>query len=590
VALFNRLADSENRSDVIDELASSLGIEAVFVLIPDSQVGGLRPAIGPSQTLPGGPTWRRFLGLCARPGEHHAEVAYPDRRRMLNAVAHVAADGAVLVLIGGHPALTYAQFTELPFGLLSRLLRAETAEQDAIGAVTAARETAQRTRALAAALDRARTETEAKAAELQRALSEAARLNRALRQLNDTLEERVRERSRELEKQTEERLKAETALLQAQKMEAVGQLTGGVAHDFNNLLSVIIGSLELMENVAGDNPRLLRSIVMAQRAAERGARLNEQLLAFARRQILRPQIIDLNEVIAEYQGLLRRAVGETVTVYMDLTSVPCRCNIDPVHLETAILNLAINARDAMPFGGSLWIETACCAEGEEEIREFCPGSYVRLSVKDNGTGMSADVIDRVFEPFFTTKAEGKGTGLGLSQVHGFVQQSGGYVRIDSNLNEGTNVKFYLPLATGDALEAEPQRPDRVPLRIGSETILVVEDDADVSEIVRSVLSNAGYRILSASNGPEAILMLQADQHIDFLFTDLVMPGGMNGVELARQAQQLRPGLKILLASGYAAGAGVAEEVMRDGLPLMLKPYRHQELLTRIRSMLDSRGP
>jgi signal transduction histidine kinase len=453
IALFNRLADCRQREAAATALAHHWRAEALIVFIPDRELGILRPAPGFRQTLPGGPEWRHFLAVCRHPGEHHGAVAFPERGRMAAIRAYVGADGAVLALLGGTPTLSYSEFTRLPFSLLSALLGAEAAESAAAGLAAAAREATRRATALAEALDRARSEADAKAAELEAAVIETARLNRRLRELNDTLEQRVRERSRELEKQTEERLKAEAALHQAQKMEALGRMTGGIAHDFNTVLSIIIGSLDLIETMADGNQRLSRAVAMAQGAAERAAHLVKQLLAFGRRQVLRPQTIDVNEAIGEYRTLLRRAVDEAITIRIDLSPSPCRIHVDPVQFETAILNLAINARDAMPSGGILAIETAVC-RGPQEAPDLAPGDYVCVTVRDQGQGMPAEIVGQVFEPFFTTKPAGRGTGLGLSQVYGFVRQSGGHVALESDVGKGTAVRIYLPLARGEPGQAE----------------------------------------------------------------------------------------------------------------------------------------
>lgn len=588
IDLLNRLADRAQRAEVAAALARHWGVEALFVLVPDHQLGGLRPAPGFRQTLPGGSSWRHFLARCREAGEQRDMVAFPDRTRMVAALAFVAEDGPALVLLGGAPTLSYAEFKALPFALLSGLLRAETAEQAASGLVAAARDTTRRTATLATALDRARAETAAKAGELQKALAEAARLNEQLRRLNETLEERVGERTREVERQTQERLKAEMALLQSQKMEAVGQLTGGVAHDFNNLLSVIVGSLDLMEGMTGGNQRLIRAVDMAKRAADRGASLTGQLLAFARRQMLRPRPIELNEAIGEYENLLRRAVGETVEIRTRFSPLRCDCLIDPVHLETTVLNLAINARDAMPSGGVLSIETALCDQRDREVSDPKRARCVRLMISDTGTGMSPAIVERVFEPFFTTKPAGKGTGLGLSQVYGFVQQSGGRIAIKSAPGKGTAVRIYLPLATGE--EAPPDHPglNQDAIHTGSETILVVEDDSDVTEIVLSMLENAGYRVLTAANALAALSILESNRDVDLLFTDLVMPGGISGAELARTVRELYPNIKLLLTSGYTTAPDVVEEAARDGVLFVLKPYRQRELLTTVRVVLDGR--
>jgi signal transduction histidine kinase/ActR/RegA family two-component response regulator len=587
--LLDRLSDRAQRAQVAAELARHWGAEALIILVRDEELNVLRPAPGFQQTLPGGTLWRRFLARCIQPGEHEGEVGFPDSQRVVNALAYVRDDGTALALIGGAPVLSYEEFKHLPFGLLSALLRAEAAEQASSGAVAAAREATQRSTALAMALDRARAETQAKSAELQRALGETARLNESLRILNDTLEERIRKRTRELERETEERLRAEAALSQAQKMEAVGQLTGGVAHDFNNLLSIIIGSLDLMEGMAADNQRLQRSVDVAQRAAHQGSRLIEQLLAFARRQVLRPQTVDLNERIAEYQSLIRRAVGEAVEVRVELSPQPCYCHIDPVQLETAILNLAINARHAMPEGGTLIINTARC-EASAVPPELPSGEYVQIMVKDTGNGISSDIVERVFEPFFTTKPEGKGTGLGLSQIYGFVKQSGGSIALKSDPGHGTSVSLYLPLTKRSEEIVEAFAESAVSRTSGSETILVVEDNTDVAEVVVSMLETVGYNVLVADNAASALSILEKRHRVDLLFTDLVMPGRMNGLQLARAAKKLRPEIKVALASGYAGSAGFPDEAGCEGFLFIQKPYRQNNLTASIRSALDGTRP
>jgi signal transduction histidine kinase/CheY-like chemotaxis protein len=580
--LLNRLADRGQREAAAAALARHWRAEALIVLIPDRELGVLQPAPGFRQTLPGGPNWRRFLALCQEPGEHHGAVEFPERGRLMAARAHTGADGAVLVLVGGAPILSREEFLQLPFPLLSALLDAEAAERAATGFAAAARETTRRATALAAALDRARCETDAKAAELAAAVAEMGRLNQELQHLNDTLEERVRERGQELERQTQQRLKAEAALHQSQKMEALGQITGGIAHDFNNVLSIIIGSLDLIETMAGGNRRLLRAVEMAQGAAKRAARLIEQLLVFGRRQILRPQTIELNEAIGEYQNLLRRAVGETIVIKTALSPTPCRVHIDPVQFETAILNLAINARDAMPAGGMLEIETAIC---EETLPEAC----ARVTVRDHGQGMPAEIVERVFEPFFTTKPPGKGTGLGLSQVYGFVRQSGGRIELDSSPGQGTAVRIYLPLSgksqPGPGL-VDPAGAEPATHNAGSETILIVEDDADVLDIALSMLDHLGYRTHVAHNGAEALELLARTSDVDLLFADLVMPGGIGGAVLARAARELRPDLKILLTSGHMTMDAAVDAHSHEGFALIRKPYHRSDLAVAVRSVLD----
>jgi signal transduction histidine kinase len=566
LSALNRLARRSRRSEDADALARALGADAVLVFIADHELGVLRPAPGFPQTLPGGATWRRFLGCCRDPGEYCDTVAFPDRTTLTSARGFVAENGAVLVLLGGEPRLSLAEFDQLPFPLLGALLQAESAEGAAAGLMAAAREATARATALAHALDLARSQTEAKAAEL--------------RGLNETLEQRIADRTRELEKETEERRRAEAALVQSQKMEAVGQLTGGVAHDFNNLLSVIVGTLDLMETMAEDNPRLSRFIAMAQGAAKRGGTLTQQLLAFARRQVLTPQVVDLNELIQEYQGLLRRAVGEAVEVETRLCEQPCRCHIDPVHFETAILNLAMNARDAMPSGGTLTIATALSATPRDHSRGAC----VQFTMSDTGSGIPPEIVNRVFEPFFTTKELGKGTGLGLSQVYGFVRQSGGDIEIESAVGSGTNIRVFLPLSA-EPVDAREQEPGEAPgLPTGCETVLVVEDDREVLDVVLASLHSLGYRTHVAQSGADALAILRT-ANVDLLFTDLVMPGGMSGVELARAAREGRPDLKVLMTSGYTAHPSI-EDARPDGFPMLLKPYRYRELATMLRVVID----
>jgi signal transduction histidine kinase/ActR/RegA family two-component response regulator len=582
----NGLADRGRRAEAAGALARYWGAEALIVFICDPELGVLRPAPGFPQILPGGPSWRRFLARCRELGEHRDSVAFPDRETMTEARAFVAEDGAVLMLLGGSPSLSRAEFAELPFGLLSALLRAESVEAATAGRIEAARDATRRATALAEGLDVARSQAAAKAAELAAALAEAARLNQQLRDLNETLEQRVRERTRSLEKETEERIKAQTALLQAQKMEAVGQLTGGVAHDFNNLLSVVIGALESIQGLSEHNPRLERLVKLAQRAAQRGEVLTQKLLAFSRQQVLRSQLVELNDLIRDCEPLVRRAIGETVRLETRFSRTPCRCHIDPVQFETAILNLAVNARDAMPAGGTLVIETAVCRdEGRERRPEMGPGPYVRITVRDNGSGMTPDILARVFEPFFTTKPVGKGTGLGLSQVHGFVHQSGGWVEIDSTLGKATEVRLYLPVAQPEPARAERRRARKVEPASEGETVLVVEDEPDVADMVLSMLDGLGYRTEFARNGKEALSILERNPAIDLLFTDLVMPGGMSGAQLAIAARRLRPHLKILLTSGYAAHPAIADDGLREGFPLISKPYRLNELAAAVRAAL-----
>jgi signal transduction histidine kinase/HAMP domain-containing protein len=380
----------------------------------------------------------------------------------------------------------------------------------------------------------------------------------------------------------EARRLTEEQLQQSQKMESVGQLTGGIAHDFNNLLAVVSGNLELIE-AAADNGRVRQYAAAARRAADRGATLTAQLLAFSRRQRLHPKLVMANELISEFQGLIRQAVGGGCELKLRADEQLWPCHVDPSLLETATLHLALNGRDAMPDGGVLEIETRNVVLEEGALAGCVPGSYVRLSVTDNGCGMQPEVRDRVFEPFFTTKEVGKGTGLGLSMVYGFVRQSGGNITIESTPGAGTTVALYLPMAT--------QRPDAKVEAVqaeaapgGSERILVVEDNEDLLEATSEMLTSFGYRVLRAGNGAEAIRILDAGQEIDLLFSDVVMPHGMNGVELARAARQRNKNIKVLLTSGCAGDVMERRRVIGE-FPIIDKPFRLADLAQRLRSIL-----
>ena len=390
-------------------------------------------------------------------------------------------------------------------------------------------------------------------------------------------------------KRTEEELEqARAALAQAQKMEAVGQLTGGVAHDFNNLLTVISNAIDLLAGPLRDEAQKRRIIDSAQRAAERGARLTQQLLAFSRRQSLRPEIHDINRLIGEFEAVLRRACPEPIEVEITPSPVLIAANIDSAQFETALLNLMVNARDAMPRGGTLRIRTGSARIGAAQAKAMSgirPGDYVTISIGDTGEGMSAGVQSRAFEPFFTTKDVGKGSGLGLSQVYGFVTQSGGHVGIASKPGAGTTVTLYLPAAPA---AAEPATPggEASDIAAGMGRILVVEDDPEVLDVTVETLRTMGYQVLTAADGPSALAVLRRDAEIDVLFTDIVMPRGINGVELARLAARLRPQMRILLASGYPKRAlssehGIAAD---DEFAFLSKPYRSSELAEKLREL------
>jgi len=369
-------------------------------------------------------------------------------------------------------------------------------------------------------------------------------------------------------------------LHQSQKMESVGQLTGGIAHDFNNLLAMVSGNLELIEDAA-DNGRVRQFAAAARRATDRGAKLTAQLLAFSRQRILNPKLVSANQLISEFQELIRQAVGGSCEVKLRTDDRLWLCHVDPPLLETALLNLALNGRDAMPDGGVLEIETRNAVLDEGAVAG--PGSYVRLSVTDSGCGMPPEVRDRVFEPFFTTKEVGKGTGLGLSMVYGFVRQSGGHVAVESAPGVGTTVALYLPKATQKP-DAEVEAIQTQAIPPGSERILVVEDNEDLLEVTTAMLTTFGYRVLCARNGAEAIQMLESGQEFELLFSDVVMPNGMNGVELAREARRLSKDIKILLTSGYA-GDVLERHGAVDEFLIIDKPFRLADLARRLRSIL-----
>jgi PAS domain S-box-containing protein len=428
-----------------------------------------------------------------------------------------------------------------------------------------------------------------------RDIAERKRVEQALQEAHGKLELRVRERTRELTRLNEslraeisERARAESELAQARKMEAVGQLTGGIAHDFNNLLTVISGNLQMLLGRVADNPGLLKLAGSAMKAADRGAQLIQRLLAFSRRQALQPRNVNLNQIVIGMADLLRRSLGETIQI--EIASAPQLPNIvvDPGQLENALLNLALNARDAMPAGGTLTIET-----GEVEIGRayadgigLVAGRYATLAVSDTGTGMAREVLEHAFEPFFTTKKSGQGSGMGLAMVYGFARQSAGHVKIRSEPGQGTTVTLYLPLAKG-SVEKSELPPDSEHAKIlGQETVLVVEDDDAVRELALAFLSDLGYRTIEAPNSEVALAHLGAGVAIDLLFTDVVMPG-LNGPELAAEALRLRPQLKVLFTSGYAEHALIHQDKLDEGVQLISKPYSKEALARKIRVVLGT---
>ncbi|HMK78076.1 MAG TPA: PAS domain S-box protein [Xanthobacteraceae bacterium] len=378
----------------------------------------------------------------------------------------------------------------------------------------------------------------------------------------------------------------EEQLRQAQKMEAIGQLTGGLAHDFNNLLAIIIGNLDLLREQVGWNPDALEAVDEALGASLRGADLNRRLLAFARRQPLQPKSVELNELVSAMSKLLERTLGEHISIKLALGAELWPLLVDPTQLESALTNLAVNARDAMPTGGQLTIGTRNIAfdQGYAELHgDVAPGDYVVLEVSDTGTGMPPEVIARVFEPFFTTKAKDKGTGLGLSMVFGFVKQSGGHVQVYSEVGVGTTVRLYLPRAAS-AAAADEARPDAAMPR-GYETVLAVEDNAGLRRILVRQLNDLGYKVLEAEDARSAVEVLKGRESIDLLFTDIVLPNGVNGAELARMAAALRSNLKVLFTSGFPEAAFGQNGALPQGASLLGKPYRKEELAQRLREAL-----
>jgi signal transduction histidine kinase len=583
--LANRLADPRVRTREAARIAREAGAEAFWIFLYDAEIDALTPAPGFPQTVPGGPLWRDFLKSRPVPGAaFDLDLSFPDRDSVKPAQGFAFAS-AVFVLIGAASRLSVARFADTP--LLAALLQAEAAQLAGIGVLRAARDATERAISLASALDRARSETAKKAIELSAALSKADHLNSELSQLNQTLEQRVAA-------EIQERMQAEEALRQAQKMEAIGQLTGGVAHDFNNLLTIIMGSLDGIRRQLDDSTkeldlaRLRRLQGMAFQGAERASSLTSRLLAFARRQPLDPEPIDLNRLSTGISDLLQRTLGERVVLETVSTPGLWLAKADRAELESALVNVAINARDAMPDGGKLTIETANVWLDEDYVARLTEpvpaGQYVMLAVADSGHGMDKQTLDRVFEPFFTTKGVGKGTGLGLSQVYGFVRQSGGHIRIYSEPGEGTTIKLYLPRESDPLAKVAKPQLEAVS-EGGAETILVVEDHDQLREYSTSVLRELGYQVLEARQGGEALELLKARKDVQLLFTDVVLPG-LNGRELADEALRVRPDLKVLFTSGYTRNAIVHNGRLDEGVDLISKPFTFAALAAKVRQVLD----
>ncbi len=392
------------------------------------------------------------------------------------------------------------------------------------------------------------------------------------------------------ERAAAERLKAaEEALLQSQKMEAVGQLTGGIAHDFNNLLTGIVGSLDLLQTRLnqGRTDNVARYINAAMTSANRAAALTHRLLAFARRQPLIPESVDVNQLVVSLEDLLRRTIGESIDLEITASDDLWRTLCDPNQLESALLNLAINARDAMPDGGKLTISTANASLGNvtADTPALSPGDYVCIAVSDTGVGMSAQVAARAFDPFFTTKPIGQGTGLGLSMIYGFARQSNGHVTIDSRLGRGTSVRLYLPRHDGGAAVQQVSAVRAAGHVSTGETVLVVEDEPVVRAVILEMLGEQGYRTLEAIDGPSGLRILRTRQRIDLLVTDVGLPD-INGRQLADQARETRPGLKILFITGYAESVAMSDGFLEEGMEMITKPFDLDNLSRRIRAMVS----
>jgi PAS domain S-box-containing protein len=415
----------------------------------------------------------------------------------------------------------------------------------------------------------------------EREIAERKRAEAALQALNATLEERVAEAVRE-------QLKAEEALRHSQKMEAIGKLTGGVAHDFNNLLQVVSGNLQLLSKDVSGNRRAERRVESALVGVDRGAKLASQLLAFGRRQALEPRVVNIGHLVAGMADMLLRTIGEGIEITTVLADGLWNTFVDPGQLENALLNLAINARDAMDGRGRLTIEVQNTVIGEADVSrysELAPGAYVMVAIADTGPGMSQEVVDRAFEPFFSTKPQGKGSGLGLSMVYGFVKQSGGFVNIETEIGKGTRLRLYLPPTD----EAEDGMIGSVALPVtgGEETILIAEDDEAVRNTVVEILGELGYRIIAVRDASEALAVIESGISIDLFFTDVIMPGPLSSADVARRARDRRPRLAVLFTSGYTENSIVHGGRLDPGLDLLPKPYSREALARKIRQVLDA---
>ena len=571
--LLNGFANASGRQEASARLAKEMGGDAFFIFLKDDETGSFTPAQGFDQRLPGGPSWRAFLKQASQCSDFSAEIAFPDAETLVPAVAR-SSSTTILVFVGKNLFVRWNDI-EAGFPLLIELLKTELRVHLAFARERTANEAANHATHLARALDRARKEVSATSLRLQ--------------QLNATLEQRVAD---EIERRNE----AEAALRQAQKLEAIGQLTGGVAHDFNNLLTVIMGGLDTIGrqiSSMSDAPqfaRIMRAQTMAHHASQRAATLTARLLAFSRRQPLDPKSIDVDRLLAGMAELLTSTLGEQIKLEIAGNAGLWSAFADASELEQAILNLAVNARDAMPGGGRLTIETGNTWLDDEYVAalpEPVPsGQYVLVAVTDTGTGMDKATIDRVFEPFFTTKEVDKGTGLGLSQVYGFVRQTGGHIKIYSEPGHGTTVKIYLPRSQTEPDKQEVRSIPIATMLRGNEAILVVEDHDDLRAYSSGVLRDLGYQVFEAADAASAIGFLESSRTIDLLFTDVVLPDGLHGRNIADRARKLHPMIKVLFTTGYTRNAIVHNGRLDAGVNLLSKPFTFRGLAEKVRKILD----
>jgi signal transduction histidine kinase len=388
---------------------------------------------------------------------------------------------------------------------------------------------------------------------------------------------------REAEKEREQ-------LRQSQKMEALGQLTGGIAHDFNNLLAIMLGNLDFVMERVKENDPLREFLYPCVEAAEHGAELTKQLLAYGRKQSLQPKVIAVNELLHFLARLMRHTLGEHIEVVMELLPEAWNINVDPSQLQTALLNLSVNARDAMPKGGKLVFQTCNITLGQKDVgyMEIPPGEYMLISIRDTGEGMPPEVLEKACEPFFTTKAMGKGTGLGLSMVYGFVRQSRGHFKLSSEIGKGTVASLYLPRADTESIVANEIQSSALPSIDKPAVILVVEDNKDVLKLTSAIVEDLGHTALKAENADEALKLLEERPDIEMLLTDVMLPGALNGPALAKQVMSLYPHLKVLFNTGYAEHAILRSGLLEKGAHLISKPFRKQELGNKISEVLSRR--